>query len=330
MSEEKVTFDSGGRWNVGAPVQEMDVRETGGTMMPKPGKATFVAPPAPTSPTSPTVGAKKFDLSSLKKSAGVQAAPADEPAPVQEKQEPAAEPSPVKEEPVPVEEPKAEEQPAAVDVASTAEEAEEEKKEEVAEEVVPEVGEAPVEPVAETPKQGFDLHQLGLLAQRPEAAKEEKEEVMPDSVKKMDLETSAMTETVAPSVTEEEAMSFAEDTPFEVVPLDTILRMLHVDNSAISDWFGRIAREYSKRPTAIFKCGFHPNLRVYSATFKARSNAVYLTLGVGKEITVCAYDGRNGKFKDASGEISIDGSCAIISGMPVASCSQRSREAQSL
>lgn len=337
MSDEKVTFNADGNWQFGRPLQEMDVRGKQHTDGSSQG-ATFVPPPQEISmgKAKKTPGIQKFDLSSLRRSAGI---PAD-------KVEPKEELTPQKEEekpapPPPVVEPEIKEQP--VQEAPTLEPSPEEK---VQEPTPPVEVEEPVvelssekEPVPPAPqpqaKPALNLQQIGLkkgsittmnLNDKASAHAEPVEEVTEKAV------APVIEEAPVDSQAEAVAMDYSSETPFEVVPLSKVLGMLHTSDDAITHWMDGVVKAYVKMPTAIFQCGFHPNLRVYSMVFGTgrRANVVYLTLGVGKTITLCAYDGKRKTMSDASAEISVEGTCAVVAGTPVASCSQRDKAARSL
>ena len=207
----------------------------------------------------------------------------------------------------------------------------------------------------------FNLNQLGLTARETGADEESVSEVTPaenvGQVRRMDLQQGekpkpeaaedTYKEPVAPAgetpvepvaespaeaaamQAEQEAMNYTDETPFEVVPLQTIIQMLYATDRVISDWLGRVCKEYTKRPTTIFSCGSHPNLRAYSMIYplKPKGNTVYITMGVGKKITTCAFDGKRKTFSDASSQISVSGTCAFVQDAPVASCAQRERTA---
>ena len=339
MSDEKVSFDSTGGYRIGVPLQEMDVhtpRDSArrGVQIVSPPKENAGGAVAST-PTA-DVAVKKFDLTSLRRATEAAESKPQEEAPAQEESQATA--ATVVEEPTPVEQKPTTSAPEEV---AAAEEISSQPREEsvVQEEQAATEAPAPVEDVvppqpAKSEQPAFSLARLGLANNPIKQSTAEKEQ--PAVVASMQLEQSTenpvQAEDVPVGASEAEAMNYAAETPFEVVKLRNIFDMLLVPDYAICDWLDRVSKAYAKMPTAVFQCGFHPNLRVYSMTFTTgrRTEAVNFTLGVGKKITLCTYDGKRRKFYDASSEISVSGTCAIVAGAPVASCGQRDRKAQTL
>lgn len=359
---ETVSYDSQGNYQVGKPLQEMDVQAGLGTAQPKMNHVSMHLPPPMPGAQAPAVEPRpKFNLASLRQKASAPEAPAPTPAPEPEEkpetpvetpkpEEPVEEgttqdiskllqdsPAPVHvpgaEPPIPAPEPVVEEP-----MAEAAPEPEEEQATEQ-------------EPVkTSTP---FKLQQLGLagrmLAENVDSAAEMDAAVKVGQIplQQMDLqgervsgtyenkvtveESAEPVESDAGASTEQEAMTFTEETPFEIISLRELMQMLYATESVLAEWMGRVAREYSKRPTSVFSSAAYPNLRAYSITYplgsKAKAGVIYVTIGVGKKITTCAFDTKRAKLSDASQEISVSGTCAIVQEMPVASCSQRTRTA---
>lgn len=353
---DAVRFDQKGDYHIGEPLQDMNVqhakeKDEG----PAPMQHVHLhQPPAPPQ-VQPTVKPRGgFNLNALRQKAGI--SQPSTPAPIQEesKKEPEAAPiaevKPVPAEPVVEPEVKVEEvaasMPAAEPQAETPEEAAELQKESA------KVPSAPVEEQAkEAPK--FNLSSLGQVkseAVEHTGGNATGEGLASLGLKQMDLsatpatapveeapkeEPVAQTEGVAPTegatVTEEEAMTFADETPFEVTDMSSLLRIVHASQDYTASWVSRVLRDMSRRPTDVFVSKAYENLRAYSAVqAMGKTNLVYITLGVGKKITTVAYDSKRKSIADASSEISVSGTCAIVQEMPVASCSQRSKAAVAL
>lgn len=352
---DSVSFDKQGSYHIGDPLKEMDV-QTEKAAQPRFSNVSMHLPPQAPFAGGAVSPRPTFDLNALRQKTAAAPAPVPTVQP-EPKVEVKVEEKPVEE--VPAEEPKAVEVEETTPAVAPVEEATPPAEEASAE---PEL--APVESAeqeveeAPTPKSqgaGFNLSQLGLTNRTFEesATKEVKEtsttSVGQGSIKPMQLEDkpqevpaesqpeveaakeAAPAEEVAEEAAaeEKEAMTFNEDTPFEIVSLKDILHMLCATEGVVSEWVGRVCKEYTRRPTTIFSCGTHQNLRAYSMTYplKPKGNIVYITMGVGKKITTCAYDGKRKVLSDASAQISVSGTCAFVQDAPVASCAQRERTA---
>lgn len=115
------------------------------------------------------------------------------------------------------------------------------------------------------------------------------------------------------------------DTPFDIINLPTLLQDIGLTVGELVDWILKVEQGYRRYPTAVFSSAEYPRLRAYAViVLSGRKAGFALTLGYDTKI--CAVRYSNKQLQDFSTEISIDGTCAIIQDMPVASCSQRANE----
>lgn len=325
MSEEKVVFDRHGDYQFGTPLQEMDVQNEGQPAPPKTLHATFYVPPSPQRAT-PT---KKFDLSSLRQKVNTPA-----PAPVVETAEPTPA-APEVEEPKPSGVVKVEEQkdgflqnlpevPDPEEVQPSIEEPPVQEEPQAEEE--PAISAAPVQAAPHAP---LSLAQIGLARKTSETVARpipvaSAPALESEAVKEMHFDL--------PEVPDpEEGFEKASSGPvekFEVVSLSTMLALVHGGEDDLRTFLNKVLKERVRSTTAIFESESLKGLRVYSITLLASAHGnVYAAMGFDKKITACIYNGNRGLMVDASKEITISGSCAVIADVPVANCGQRKVEA---
>lgn len=135
----------------------------------------------------------------------------------------------------------------------------------------------------------------------------------------------------ASAVVKEQTEAVSAEVPFEIVTNDDMLRLCGLNQYGINSWVTSVIKAAAKAPGAVFKNAAYPDLRAFSVFLPQSSRgAVYVTLGWGRAITACSYDQKKGIYADVSAQITVDGTCAIVQGMPVASSSQRNLPAISL
>lgn len=356
---DTVSFDKHGDYHIGDPIQDMNVQTERGEnpqQAPQMQHVKLHQPPTMAQKAQPAVKPRGgFDLQALRQRAGVQKQETSAPEPeVKSDVAPTSQPAPAVEEYQP-EHPKEElKQEVAAsmgesdDIPAPEVRQEEPKEETSAQAEVPETSAPDGRPTS------FKLSQLGLVQETATSEGVDEQgmngalSLGSDGIKKMDVtqgvavtgqyenksgasEASSAVKTSAPAVTEEEAMNFADETPFEVVSLDELIHIVKASKDYVASWVARVLHEQMRNPTGIFASKAYENLRAYSAVQSfGKGNTTYVTLGVGKKITVVAFDNKRQGISDASSEISVSGTCAIVQEMPVASCSQRSVAAKGL
>lgn len=112
--------------------------------------------------------------------------------------------------------------------------------------------------------------------------------------------------------------------PFTVEGNESVFARAGANVGVRDLWIPRVVREYVKHPTAIFENVNYKGLRAYAITIpNRRQGTVFVAVGVDTYITVCAYDPKKQTVRDESAMITLDGPCALVQGMPLASTSQR-------
>lgn len=335
---EIVKFNQNGEYQVGKPIQEMDVEDT--QAKPKQPRTSHVSMHLPPQTQGDKVAPRpKFNLNTLKQKAAMEPTTPTE-------TEQAKDVTGDKD-------PKSTGEVEVKDTATSTEPKEIESKEQVA--IVEEADtdtEVPtsVEPMEEPeviqepePKISktavpFKLNQLGLttaVEKVNESTSEQggTEQMRTKKDKDIKVEKATGTETTGTSA-EVKEMSITGDAAFEVISLNEMLKVGNVSEEILLLWLTKVVKEHSNRPTTIFSCATSPKLKVYSVTYpkvaRGKTSGVCVTIGVGKNITACILNTKSKSLGDMSGEVVISGTCATLQGVPVASCSQRDKESVTL
>lgn len=177
-----------------------------------------------------------------------------------------------------------------------------------------------IPPVEEEVKEADVVVEPDLLAPQDDAEAESGETTPSSDTPSAPVKTMNLAEPVKASNTGADT-----DTPFDIINLPTLLQDIGLTSGELVDWILKVEQGYRRYPTAVFSSAEYPRLRAYAViVLSGRKAGFALTLGY--DTRICAVRYSNKQLQDFSTEISIDGTCAIIQDMPVASCSQRANE----